>query len=145
MDDINIYDNRLAIIRTKEEKIYVKFIIFFIIFSLLLIICLFIKYPKIYYFEGIANDNDIVLLLSKDELKYLKGNTITIDNEEYKYYVRSILELDNEIDYIKYYSVRIYTNDDYIDNDVIDFTINDGKTNIFNSIVKKIWKGFNNG
>ena len=119
MHDIDIYDNSLAVLTRKEEKIYIKFIISFIIGLLISGVLLFIKYPKIYYFEGIASDNDIVLILRKDELKYLKGDTIVIDDKKINYNVKSIVELEN-LD-IKYYSVRIYTNEEYVDNNVIDF------------------------
>lgn len=140
MHDIDIYDNSLAVLTRKEEKIYIKFIISFIIGLLILGVLLFIKYPKIYYFEGIASDNDIVLILRKDELKYLKGDTIVIDDKKINYNVKSIVELEN-LD-IKYYSVRIYTNEEYVDNNVIDFKIQDGKTTILKSVIQKLWKGF---
>ena len=140
MHDIDIYDNSLAVLTRKEEKIYIKFIISFIIGLLISGVLLFIKYPKIYYFEGIASDNDIVLILRKDELKYLKGDTIVIDDKKINYNVKSIVELEN-LD-IKYYSVRIYTNEEYVDNNVIDFKIQDGKTTILKSVIQKLWKGF---
>ena len=140
MHDIDIYDNSLAVLTRKEEKIYIKFIISFIIGLLILGVLLFIKYPRIYYFEGIASDNDIVLILRKDELKYLKGDTIVIDDKEINYNIKSIVELEN-LD-IKYYSVRIYTNEEYVDNNVIDFKIQDGKTTILKSVIQKLWKGF---
>ena len=140
MHDIDIYDNSLAVLTRKEEKIYIKFIISFIIGLLILGVLLFIKYPKIYYFEGIASDNDIVLILRKDELKYLKGDTIVIDDKKINYNIKSIVELEN-LD-IKYYSVRIYTNEEYVDNNVIDFKIQDGKTTILKSVIQKLWKGF---
>ncbi len=140
MHDIDIYDNSLAVLTRKEEKIYIKFIISFVIGLLVIGILLFVKYPVIYYFEGIASDNDIVLILNKDELKYLKGDTIIIDDKNINYNVKSIVELEN-LD-IKYYSVRIYTNEEYVDNDVVDFKIQDGKTTILKSVIKKLWKGF---
>ena len=140
MHDIDIYDNSLAVLTRKEEKIYIKFIISFIIGLLILGVLLFIKYPRIYYFEGIASDNDIVLILRKDELKYLKGDTIVIDDKKVNYNIKSIVELEN-LD-IKYYSVRIYTNEEYVDNNVIDFKIQDGKTTILKSVIQKLWKGF---
>ncbi len=140
MHDIDIYDNSLAVLTRKEEKIYIKFIISFIIGLLISGVLLFIKYPKIYYFEGIASDNDIVLILRKDELKYLKGDTIVIDDKKVNYNIKSIVELEN-LD-IKYYSVRIYTNEEYVDNNVIDFKIQDGKTTILKSVIQKLWKGF---
>ena len=140
MHDIDIYDNSLAVLTRKEEKIYLNFIISFITGLLILGVLLFIKYPKVYYFEGIASDNDIVLILRKDELKYLKGDTIVIDDKKVNYNIKSIVELEN-LD-IKYYSVRIYTNEEYIDNNVIDFKIQDGKTTILKSVIQKLWKGF---
>ena len=140
MHDIDIYDNSLAVLTRKEEKIYIRFIISFTIGLLVLGVLLFIKYPRIYYFEGIASDNDIVLILKKDELKYLKGDTLVIDDKEINYNIKSIVELEN-LD-IKYYSVRIYTNEEYIDNNVIDFKIQDGKTTILKSVIQKLWKGF---
>lgn len=140
MHDIDIYDNSLAVLIRKEEKIYIKFIISFVIGLFIMCILLFIKYPRIYYFEGIASNNDIVLILKKDELKYLKGDTIIIDDRPINYNIKSIVELEN-LD-INYYSVRIYTNEEYIDNNVIDFKIKDGETTILKSVVKKLWKGF---
>ena len=138
MHDIDIYNNSMAVLMKKEEKIYIKFIIFFIIGLIFLTVLLFVKYPKEYHFEGITSNNEIVLYLSKKDLKCLKGNTIIIDNKSINYQIKSIVQLEN---LVEYYSVRIYTNEDYVDNDVIDFKIDDGYTTLFNSLKQKIWKG----
>jgi len=141
MHDIDIYDNSLAVLKKKEEKIYIKFIVSFIIGLIVISILICIKYPLIYNFEGIASNDDIVLYLSKQDLKKLKGDTIIKNDESIKYNIRSIVRLEN-VD-LEYYAVRIYTNEEYIDNDIIDFKINDGSTTLLKSFVKKIWKGFN--
>ena len=141
MNNIDIYNNKTAVLIKKEEKIYIKFIISFIIGLILLSILTFIKYPVIYNFEGIASDNDIVLFLSKEDLKKLKGDTLIKNDKSINYHIKSIVRLEN-VD-LEYYSVRIYTNEDYIDNDIIDFKINDGYTTILKSFKEKIWKGFN--
>ena len=140
MHDIDIYDNSLAVLQQKEEKIYSKFIISFIIGIIVISILICIKYPLIYNFEGIASNNDIVLYLSKEDLKKLKGDTIIINDKSINYNIKSIVRLEN-VD-LEYYAVRIYTSDEYVDNDMIDFKIEDGDTTILKSFIKKLWKGF---
>lgn len=139
MHDIDIYNNSLAVIKNKEEKIYIRFIISFFIGLIVLTVLINIKYPVVYNFSGIASDNDIVLYLSKEDLKCLKGDTIIKNDQSINYHIKSIVRLEN-VD-LEYYSVRIYTNEDYIDNDIIDFKINDGYTTILKSLTKKLWKG----
>ena len=139
MHDIDIYNNSMAVLMKKEEKIYIKFIISFIIGLLALSIIILIRYPVVYNFEGIASNNEIVLFLSKNDLKKLKGDTIIKDDKSINYQIKSIVRLEN-VD-LEYYSVRIYTNEEYIDNDVIDFKINDGYTTILKSLKEIIWKG----
>ena len=141
MHDIDIYDNSLAVLQQKEEKIYSKFIISFIIGIIVISILICIKYPLIYNFEGIASNNDIVLYLSKEDLKKLKGDTIIINDKSINYNIKSIVRLEN-VD-LEYYAVRIYTSDEYVDNDIIDFKIEDGETTLLKSFIKKLWKGFN--
>ena len=141
MHDIDIYDNSLAVLQQKEEKIYSKFIISFIIGIIVISILICIKYPLIYNFEGIASNNDIVLYLSKEDLKKLKGDTIIINDKSINYNIKSIVRLEN-VD-LEYYAVRIYTSDEYVDNDIIDFKIEDGDTTLLKSFIQKLWKGFN--
>ena len=139
MHDIDIYNNSLAVLKNKEEKIYIRFIISFFIGLILLGVLMNIKYPVIYNFEGIASNNEIVLYLSKKDLQCLKGDTIIKNDQSINYHIESIVRLEN-VD-LEYYAVRIYTNEEYIDNDIISFKIKDGYTTILKSFKEKIWKG----
>lgn len=144
MNDIDIYNNTLEVLERKESNVYKYFIILVITSSIILMIACFINYPKIYHFEGTVSDNKIILYLDKNSLGKLKGSTLKINNEETYYDIDSITELDYNINNIKYYLVKLFTNKNLIENNVVNVYINDGKTNIFKCFVKRIWKGFNN-
>lgn len=142
MHDIDIYNNSMEVLKKKEEKIYIKFIIIFLLLCVFLSVIIFIKYPKEYHFEGFVQNNNVFVYLKKENLDKLKGDVIKIKDEEFMYKIDNISELDYDINYERYYLVRLVTNYNLIENDVIKFNISDGTTNLYNEFFKRIWKGF---
>lgn len=144
MHEINMYDNSMEILKRRESNIYIKFVIILIICFILMIIISVIKYPKEHLIEGVVSDNKIMAYLTKDSLTKLKGNTLKINDVEMYYELENITELDYDMNYEKYYLVTISVDKKLIENDVVNIVIDDGKTNLYNDFIKRIWKGFNN-
>ena len=142
MKNIDIYNNRFNILQTSERKIYFKFVICLVTLILICIFLIFIKYPKLYKFEGHVVEDKIVIQLSKDETKNLKGNVLKIKDKEIKYEIYSFSKLDYDINYIDYYLVTLLVNEKFVNNEVVDIIIEDGMTNLYESFIKKLWKGF---
>ena len=138
MYNIDIYHNSEELLKHQEETIYIKFILIFL--SIVIILCglCFIKYPKIYYFEGFITNDKVILYLEKDSLNNLKGSKARINDKEISYIVEDIKYLDDN-----YYQVSILLSESIDKVNTISFTINDGKTNLYKEFIKKIWKGFN--
>ncbi|HPF83415.1 MAG TPA: hypothetical protein PLV83_04555 [Bacilli bacterium] len=142
MHDIDIYNNSVEILTRKEEKIYIRFIMNLLIFSLIVLCIILYKYPNEYHFEGFVNENKIMVYLKENELQQIKASKIKIKDKEMNYVVDSIIKLDRDITNIQYYLVSIKVEEELLDNDIIKFNIVDGTTNLYKSFIKRIWKGF---
>lgn len=142
MYDINIFDNSSEVLKRKEDTIYKRFILYFIVICVISVLICFINYPNQYTFQGIVNGKDIIVYLTEDSLGYFTNDTIEIKNDKFLYKINNIVEVDSDIKYKKYYKINISVTKELIENDVVRFSIIDGKTNLYKEFIKKIWKGF---
>lgn len=142
MKNIDVYNNRLSILKKIECKIYIKFIISLIAFFTLFSIIILLKYPKLYKFEGYVDNDKVVIYLKKSELANLKGDVLKIKDEEIKYKIYSFSKVDYDVSFDSYYVATLIVEKKLVDNEIVNIVIEDGMTNLYESFVKKIWKGF---
>lgn len=142
MYDINVFDNSSEILKRKEETIYMRFVLYFIVICVISVLICFINYPNQYTFQGIVNEEEIIVYITEDSLSYFTNDTIQIKNDKILYKINSIVEEKSDINYERYYKINISINKKLIENDIVKFSIIDGKTNLYKDFIKKIWKGF---
>lgn len=140
MFDFDIYNNSAEILKRKEESIYLKFIVVLIIVSFMVLIMIFKDYKDIRSFNGVVTDGEILLYVKEDLLQYFENDVIIFENNEITYKINSIEKIDDSTK--NYYKMSIWTNTSLSENDIITFSIDNGKTNLYKSFIKKIWKGF---
>lgn len=140
MFDFDIYNNSAEILKRKEESIYLKFIVALIIVSFMVLIMIFKDYKDIRSFNGVVTDGEILLYVKEDLLQYFENDVIIFENNEITYKINSIEKIDDSTK--NYYKMSIWTNTSLSENDIITFSIDNGKTNLYKSFIKKIWKGF---
>lgn|SRR5574344_1744276 len=141
MFDFDIYNNSAEILKRKEESIYLKFIISLIVISLMVLIMMFRDYDDIHDFNGVVIDGEIVVYVNDDSIQYFDDDVIVLKNEETNYKISDIKRVNDSKSQINY-QLSIHINQDLNENDVVNFNINKGKTNLYKSFIKKIWKGF---
>lgn len=142
MENIDIYSNRFLIMRETNKKVCIKFFAVLFLVMLVSVIILFVKYPNIYIFEGYLNEDKIVVYLKENELDKLKGDTLKIENKMIKYNVDSFVKIDSKDNYGEYYLVTLIVGDIKLKDGMFKISIDDGTTNLYESFLKKIWKGF---
>ena len=135
MDRIDIYNNSKEVLLKKEEKIYLKFLILCIIFLVTLTYIILYRFNKKDSYIGYLKDNYIYLNLKENDLETFTNNNVYYADEKLKY------ELIN-LDYKEgIYELIIESSNDIKDSIVSFYTLRKN-TNLYNEIIKKIWKGF---
>lgn len=142
MYDINIFDNSSEVLKRKEETIYMRFILYFIVICVISVLICFINYQNQYTFQGVVSGDEIIVYLTEDSLGYFANDTVQIKNDKFLYKINNIVEIDSDIKYKKYYKINISVDKELTENDVVRFSVIDGKTNLYKEFIKKIWKGF---
>ena len=142
MEEFDIYSNKFSILKKINKKIYVKFIAFIIFLFTLLISLMLIQYPNIYKIDGFVSEDKIVIPIRISDLEKLEGDELKIDNKIYKYSVLSYDYLNSEIANSNDVLVTLLINQKFKNNQVVSILIEKGKTNLYKSFIKKIWKGF---
>lgn len=91
----DILDVEIILKRNKYPKIYNISIIILAIFLIFLYIIFTYKYQSYYQTKGKIQNNELIVIVGLNDLKYFVDNTILfIDNQEYSYRVTYI---DNNI------------------------------------------------
>lgn len=139
MKNIDIFYNRFTILKRIDNKLYIRFIIYLIIFFISCIVLITMEYPNVYKIEGFLNEDKIVVSILKKDMEKLKGDVLKIDNKTYKYKILAYDYLDNYKDEI---IVTLLINETLKDNKVVSVLIENGNTNLYKSFIKKLWKGF---
>ncbi len=135
MDKIDIYNNSEEVLLKKEEKIYLKFLILYIIFLVTTTYIVLYKFDKKNNYIGYLKDNYIYLNLKQDDLETFTNNNVYYADKRLKY------ELIN-LNYKEgMYELVIKSSNNIKDRIVSFYTIREN-TNLYSEIIKKIWKGF---
>ena len=122
----DILDIEIILKKQTYNKIYNIGIILIIIFLIFIYVSCVYKYQSYYISKGIVKDNTLELLVKLDDIKYIYNqNIINIDNQDYKYQIKSISEelyLDESLNNYKYLYLEV--NDlKYINNYVYEVKI----------------------
>lgn len=150
MQTIDIFNNSAIILKRKRPSY-----IFVYVLIMMVCICIFISLSVLYNYHRylnylgrvVINDDEYVIkiLIKEDEIPFLKGHTLTINNQEEKYEIINISD-EYRVDekYRKYYEVTIKSKIDdklIINNNIINLYIKLPKTTLFKEVKKKIKKG----
>lgn len=147
MQELDIYRNKETILMLEKDKNFIFFEIFAILFILVIFGLIFLyKYPKYIKLNGVVKSENIIFVLKEEELNLLLNHTVLVNEEEYKVEVIKIDEPVYDENLIFYYNVTTKINLDHNllkDNNVIELSVNLGKTTLYKQIVEGIKGGKN--
>lgn len=109
-----------------------------------ILISLFYKYNKYYYFTGIqtkeGGNNYVSIILPYDKMDIIKNNVIIIDKNK-KDFTYKIVDGYYNNDNKLYKEVKIYTNTNQENGDLVELVFESTKTTFMQEIKNKIKKG----
>ena len=142
MEEIEFFNNRFSMLKKIDKKIYIKFILVLILVVLLIFYIMMLEYPNIYKIDGFVSDDKVVIPVKRSDLGKLKGDELKINDKVYKYSVFDYEYLDESKNNLEEVLVTLLIDEKFKTNQVVSILIENGKTNLYKSFIKKIWKGF---